>query len=500
MRSHVSAVSAADDARAAWRLDAERALRVCALLVLVIMIALAARPSTEQPAAIASGSDIGPALIRWSAAATPERVHVVLDSVPSPETRDWLVAMRKTSARVTWEGDALTTSAIQIIPVADPRNPARILVAAPPASMARLSDDLGMVDSVLIHAGGATITVPHLSGVARVITGSSAATAIIRDSVLLRPVLVLGTAGWEAKFVVAALEEHGWKVEARLAVSPNGDVAQSIVDAARVAPTPVARGADTAAVPRDTPVVNPNIARLRAAAAARTARVAALRARTVQPSHPLTIDTSRYSAVIAIDTVALRYAAQIIAYVESGGGLVAVGEGAGLSALAPILPAVADRSKTALSQPPDSAAPREMLAMTPLAQLRSDAVVLERQKSGVSIAGWRAGNGRALQVGYRDTWRWRMSGVESDPVAAHRIWWSALLSSVAYAPLLPISVHEGVEPTPLATLVASLGPSARSSASLLTTFRANSLTPILFGILLCCLFAEWVSRRTRGTA
>ena len=45
-------------------------------------------------------------------------------------------------------------------------------------------------------------------------------------STRLRSIVVVGGAGWEGKFIVAALEERGWPVIARFSVAPNVDVAQ----------------------------------------------------------------------------------------------------------------------------------------------------------------------------------------------------------------------------------------------------------------------------------
>src|ERR1019366_3377028 len=90
----------------------------------------------------------------------------------------------------------------------------------------------------------------------------------------LHPVLVVGRAGWEAKFAVAALEERGWTVEARLFVAPGADVTQG------------SRGA---------------------------------------------IDTSRYAAIVALDTT-LGAVAASVAWVGrgGGGGVRAAGRGAGV--------------------------------------------------------------------------------------------------------------------------------------------------------------------------
>src|SRR5690606_22606590 len=66
-------------------------------------------------------------------------------------------------------------------------------------------------------------------GAARASVGGSGASARAHDSLDLREVAVLGSAGWESKFVIAALEESGWKVSARLAVAPGIFVRQGSV-------------------------------------------------------------------------------------------------------------------------------------------------------------------------------------------------------------------------------------------------------------------------------
>ena len=85
-----------------------------------------------------------------------------------------------------------------------------------------------------------------------------------RDSLALKPVLVLGAAGWESKFTIAALEERGWRVASRVRVAPNVDVTQGPLGA---------------------------------------------------------IDTARYSAVIALDSTAASSATAIARYAREGGGV-----------------------------------------------------------------------------------------------------------------------------------------------------------------------------------
>src|SRR6185503_15174723 len=106
---------------------------------------------------------------------------------------------------------------------------------------------------------------------------AATASTIPRDSVMLHKVLVIGDAGWESKFVVAALEEAGWKVDAFIRVAPTVDVTQG-----------------SAAV----------------------------------------IDTARYSAVVALDGAASPYASRIIEFARTGGGVVLAPPAASLDAMA----------------------------------------------------------------------------------------------------------------------------------------------------------------------
>jgi hypothetical protein len=50
------------------------------------------------------------------------------------------------------------------------------------------------------------------------------------------------------------------------------------------------------------------------------------------------------------------------------------------------------------------------LALAPITSLRSDAVPVEKRAGVVAVTARRTSAGRALQLGYEDTWRWRMGG------------------------------------------------------------------------------------------
>ena len=115
----------------------------------------------------------------------------------------------------------------------------------------------------------------------------------------------------------------------------------------------------------------------------------------------------------------------------------------------------------------------------------------------VAVAARRFGSGRVVQLGYVDTWRWRMSGGENS-VAEHRKWWTSAVAGVAYAPALAPTVSGLVDNAPVARLIESLGrPASAENAPLASTAASISLW-WLFAILSLSLLAEWVSRRTRG--
>lgn len=432
----------------ASRLLAERALRGASLVALAGLLALAVRDRRAPAPAFAQARradsrGLREALARWSTREAPASAHVTLDAVPVPELRDWLAALEATGTRVTWGGRA-TPSAVSVEPVADPQHPTRIGVVAPNGSDVALEDALGPLDSVRLAGDGAAIVVPGGSDVVRARIGNTVAVARSRDSLLLRRVLVLGAAGWEAKFVAAALAERGWAVDARLAVAPSGDAALGV---------PAER-----------------------------------------------IDTARYAAVVALDSTAARWAQGIARFVRAGGGLVATAAAARVPDLAPLLPSAAPLAASDSSRfDADSAQPRRALALSALGGLTPDALPLERRGAFVAVAARRLGRGRVVQTGYVDTWRWRMAGVEPDPVAAHRAWWSSLVSTVAYAPRIPLSGSSEADPAPYASLVDRLGaPSAAIENAPRSSAEPPWVRAMLFTIFILALLAEVASRRVRG--
>jgi hypothetical protein len=203
----------------------------------------------------------------------------------------------------------------------------------------------------------------------------------------------------------------------------------------------------------------------------------------------IALDTARYSAVVALDGAAAPSAGAIERYVAAGGGAVLAGAATRRPALSRITPASAGARRVA--------EPRSGLV---LAGVKSDAVVLESRADQPLVAARRSGTGRVIASGYDETWKWRMQRADDAP-AAHREWWTALVSAVAYAPPVTAGDSPGAgDPAPVAALTAVLGPPsdrARGSAA-----PGSRVPPawLLFGVLLAALIGETVSRRSRGAA
>jgi hypothetical protein len=442
-------VGATREARDVGHLRLERVLRALTLLSLgaLLLQSLRDAPGASRGTAPRTTDSRGlhDALVQWTARETPSRVHVTLARVPSPQDRDWLTALGKAGTPVTWDG-APAPTAVAVERMADPARGSRVFVAAPAGSRVDLRDALGALDPLDVAAAGGATSVPAGAGVVRARVGDTEASTLARDSLVLRRVLVLGEAAWETKFVAAALAEAGWRVDARFAVAPSGDAVQGA---------------------------------------------------------PSAVDTARYSAVVALDSSGARQATAIAAFVRAGGGLVVASSAATIPALRPLLPAAQAIAPTTTRRfDEDSFAPRRALALSALSALASDAVALEWRDGAIAVAAHRAGRGRVLQLGYLDSWRWRMAGAASDAAAAHRSWWSSLVSAVAYAPHFPLGSSAATDPAPYAALVDRLGPPRRlergGARTTLKTIEPELLRPWVLGLFGVSLLAELALRRMRG--
>ncbi|HJR65029.1 MAG TPA: hypothetical protein VJ802_01270, partial [Gemmatimonadaceae bacterium] len=207
-------------------------------------------------------------------------------------------------------------------------------------------------------------------------------------------------------------------------------------------------------------------------------------------------DTARHAAVVVVDAPPASTAAAVARYVRSGGGAILSGASANASALADIAIGRAGARVRASSVGFADGAPRQalgFLAITP----RRDAIVLEERDGRVAAVARRVEIGRVVQLGYDETWRWRLAG-GVGAVDAHRTWWSGLVSSVAYRAAAPISRDAGDDDAPLARLVGALGPSGPASGDTMGRARWLPSPSLLFALVSVLLLAELASRRLRG--
>lgn len=397
-------------------------------------------------------------LIAWWQAvrrntAKGESIHVAVGAGLGVVARDSLAALARAGRQVTWSGEVAAVAAAAE-PVREPGDKWRIAVVAPTDVAVR--DSLGPLDS--LAAPGGVLTTMAARAAILVTSGSTEARVRPRDQVELGRVAVYGRAGWEPRFAMAALEEAGWMIDAHLTLGRDRDVRQGQT---------------------------------------------ALR-------------LSRHSAAVVFDTASLRREANALArFVREGGGVVLAGEAA--SAAVPALRTVAGARVVAL-EPPETRSfaghePTHALPLHALGALRPDAVLVEDREGTPAVVARRVGAGRIVQLGYADTWRWRMEG-EGRAVEEHRAYWSRLVGLAAAAATFPRSAlnaepanvsggtphgaQRGLDAAPLASLTHALGPAAPATSA--TTSRGPTLPLWLGPLILLALLAEWSSRRGRGAA
>jgi len=375
-----------------------------------------------------------------------ERVRWSVTGTPAPSVRDSLAALQRAGRAVTWQGEVAPLMAMAE-PVREPGDRWRVAAIGDAPLLVR--DSLGPIDS--LDAVGA-ITTDAVRGAVRIAAGATEARVAPNDSIQLGRVAVFARAGWEPRFVIAALEEAGWQVDARLTLGRDRDVLQGEI------------------VPR----------------------------------------RARHSVVVVFDTASLRREGALFArFVRDGGGLVLAGEAT--AADVPALRGVVGAQVTRI-EPPETRSfeghePTHALPLRVLGTRRADAVLVESREGLPAIVARRVGAGRIVQMGYGDTWRWRMEG-EGRAVEEHRTFWSRTVGLAAAATASPRSAQiDGLpgpraialnDPAPRAALVHALGP---PTAELPSDPLAPKPLPRWLGVvILSLLMAEWASRRGRGAA
>jgi hypothetical protein len=429
--------------RAEIRGGLEVTLRGVSLIILAWMLWSSLDRESAATVVEARSGNLDAAIRDWtSAGLAPDRIVVELDSTPSRLQRDWLRALSRSGSALSWSGD-IAPIAVSAQRIAAPRGGMVVLAATDGAQPLQLFDDVGALDTATTRNGGATFRVPAATGFIGARSAGNVARAAQPDSVRIRRLLVLGSAGWESKFVTAALEEDGWSVDAAMSVAPGVTVTQG------------------ATAP---------------------------------------IDTSRYSAVIALDEAAAARAPEIGRYVSSGGGLVLAGSASRSAGFAALRAATPGRLEAPAALSSEAPATLASLGFLPASLLKGDAIPLGRSGASTVLAARRHGGGRVLQQGYLDTWRWRMSGGD-ESLDDHREWWSRAVASVAYAPAVRSTAEnlgESADNAPTAGVIDALGPTSSRVGPSLASAAASISLWWLFAALALCLLGEWASRRLRG--
>lgn len=255
-----------------WRLALEWMLRGLSVMLLVLLLWRALHPARPVARSATAGAvTLRDALVAWTRQ-PPAQAVVRLDSLPAPEERDWMAALRHAGVALVWSG-SFQPVALAVTELPDPMGAWQIDAAATSGAQLVFRDGMGSLDSVRVARSGTRLVAPRVVRGVAVRSGGSMASAPLRDSLVLRHLLVEGTASWETRFTVVALQERGWTVDALVHVAPNVDV------------------------------------------------------RVGSPAAP---DTAGYAAAIAIDTSAKLIAGAAMRFVRSGGGLVTLHDAASI--------------------------------------------------------------------------------------------------------------------------------------------------------------------------
>jgi hypothetical protein len=205
------------DAARRW---VERLLRTAALVLLAWLIWQALLPAAPGRRVVhLAGAEL-PGRIAEVSRNAPDSLVVSFRAAPGDTLAAWLGALGRSGVGVAWTDAGVPPLAAELYPTGDPDGSATLLVAAPAGMRAAVADALGPLDTLASGALGGALRLPAPSGTLRVQVGEQSLNVAPRDSLAPGAVLVLGRAGWEAKFIAAALEEAGWRTATRLEVAP----------------------------------------------------------------------------------------------------------------------------------------------------------------------------------------------------------------------------------------------------------------------------------------
>jgi hypothetical protein len=383
-------------------------------------------------------------------------LHVNARVVPTEATRALMSAATAIGIPASWTDSTKNAAvAVEATAMIDPKGGVALRAAAPAGAAIVFSDSVGLIDTVHARTSGGALTVGRVSG--SVVASANGVHAQIAgpNAVTIRRILLIGAPGWESKFTMAALEERGWGVDARYALGKNVAVTQG---------------------------------------------------------DPETPDTSRYAAIVALDSTAVTQVAAIKRYVQSGGGLLLAGSAITLRELGDLLPGKAGAPQAGVPGALGTSNPEQAFSWRPITP-DSNSLVIARsaraanRNNSATIVAERYGAGRVIEVAYSDVWEWRMAGPDGS-VDAHRQWWGDLVAMVAYAPEAANSSEQAAtievqdipgNAAPYADMVARFG----KSVPVPTLLQSNAAPgrfweKFLMVLALVALLAEWASRRLRG--
>ena len=382
-----------------------------------------------------------------------DTLDVRLRHVPAGPTRAALAAVTGAArpSAIWVDSTASAGVALSVAALPGPRGGFDVRAASGGSGRVTLRDAGGVIDSLdgtprAVHGW-------RVSGDARAVrldAGSAQAVVDVRAAVGDKRLFVYGEPGWESKFVVAVLEELGWQVDGTFRISPSGRVAVG---------------------------------------------------------KPAPLDTTRYAAILVVDSTAVD-ARAITAFVNAGGGVVLSGDALRVPALAALRPATASELRGGIAGALLTETPRRGLDAWELTPVRGATVLQEDRgdhaHADPAVVARRVGAGRVVATAYRESWRWRMQGTE-DGVSEHRQWWrDVLLASLpteAAQPFAALLEPWPGEAAPYADLVARAGPPSapRPTPVMRPGSAASTRWPLwLFCLAAAALLVEWSSRRLRG--
>ncbi len=382
-----------------------------------------------------------------------ETLTVTLAGVPDARARAALRAVRGGGhvLRLTTPS-AIHATAVAIEDEWRALGGTRIQAVSSESIATAFSDGAGLLDTLRVGAAGVRTSSGPVQGALHVASVNSRASASsLRASLpLTARVLVVGEASWESRFLVAALEEAGWPVDVAVSLSPSVTIEQG--------------GTQT-----------PTIA--------------------------------RHAVTIVLPGAASSAISALPAFVRAGGGVIIVGAAARMPGLASLRAGAPSNAITGEAGAETSTTPRNGLDLDPVGALASGSVALEGRDGRTAVAARRIGAGRVVQVGYENSWLWRMAGNDEAPVA-HRRWWTALVSSVVAqrAPVRNVifdAEHDTLDAAPVAGLARDIGlPAMRnaSASSIAPSFIASLDPRWLLALAVLSLVASWTLRRWRGLA